>query len=134
MVYIPLFHRHELGRAFKGFWRSIRRGFKRGAAAEEEDDLDEDVHARLMRQNYIDVPEWVYLIVLLVFAAIGMIGVGIYPTGTSPVVLVFGLIVTLITLLPVGVVQAVTGIPVPTNVIAEFIGGAFVSGNANALM
>ncbi|ORX40104.1 OPT oligopeptide transporter protein-domain-containing protein [Kockovaella imperatae] len=132
IVYICLFHRHELGRAFQGFWRAVRKPFRKGA--EEDEALDEDIHCRLMRQNYVDVPEWVYAIVLLVFAAIGMIGVGIYPTQTSPVVLVFGIVVTLITLIPVGVIQAVTGIPVPTNVIAEFVGGAFVSGNANALM
>lgn len=129
-----LFHRHELSRAFKGFWRSVRSSFSRNAIPEEDDFLDEDIHARLMRQNYRDVPEWVYMVVLVLFAALGMIGVGIYPSETSPVVLVFGIIVTLLTLLPVGLIQSVTGIPVPTNVISEFIGGSFVSGNANALM
>ena len=106
---------------------------RRSTAPADEELLDEDVHARLMRQNYRDVPEYVYAAVLLVFAAIGMIGVGVYPSQTSPVVMVFGIVVTLITLLPVGLVQAVTGIPVPTNVISEFIGGAFVSGNANGM-
>ena len=104
------------------------------SSSDDEDLLGEDIHARLMRQNYRDVPEWVYMIVLLVFAAIGMIGVGVYKSDTSPVVMVFGIIMTLLTLLPVGLVQAVTGIPVPTNVLAEFIGGSLVSGNANALM
>jgi OPT family oligopeptide transporter len=108
--------------------------FKRNAAAEEDDDtFGEDIHCRLMRQ-YKDVPEWVYGILLVIFMVIGMVGVGIYPTDTSPVVLIFGIVVTLITIIPVGLVQAVTGIPVPTNVICEFVGGAFVAGNANALM
>lgn len=134
VTYILLFHRYELATASKGFWRSVRKTWRRNENADEvEDMLTDDIHARLMRQ-YKDVPEWVYLIVLLVFAAIGMIGVGIYPSETSPVVMVFGIIMTLITLLPVGLVQSVTGVPVPTNVIAEFIGGSFVEGNANALM
>jgi OPT family oligopeptide transporter len=133
--YVAIFHRHELGRAFRGLWRAVKNSFRRDSTAEDDlDTLGEDVHCRLMRENYRDVPEWVYLIVLLVFAAIGMIGVGVYPTGTSPVVMIFGIVVTLLTLLPVGLIQAVTGLPVPTNVIAEFIGGSFVSGNANALM
>jgi len=34
----------------------------------------------------------------------------------------------------VGLVQSVTGIQVAMNVLAEFIGGSFVEGNANALM
>lgn len=136
MTYVVLFHRHELAVASKGFWRSIKRTWKKNNVGTEETDqelLTEDIHAKLMK-NYKDVPEWVYLIVLLIFAAIGMIGVGIYPSQTSPVVLVFGIVVTLICLLPVGLIQSVTGIPVPTNVIAEFVGGSFVQGNANALM
>jgi OPT family oligopeptide transporter len=119
--------------AFKGAWKAAKGSFRRGSSEEDEDRLTEDIHCRLMRQ-YKDVPEWVYGIVLVVFAVIGMIGVGIYPTHTSPVVLIFGIVVTLLTILPVGLIQAVTGIPVPTNVISEFIGGSFVQGNANALM
>jgi OPT family oligopeptide transporter len=120
--------------AFSGAWRSAKRTFRRSSTTEDDEDiLGEDIHCRLMKQ-YRDVPEWVYALVLVIFAAIGMIGVGIYPTNTSPVVLIFGIVVTLITIIPVGLIQAVTGIPVPTNVISEFIGGSFVQGNANALM
>jgi len=135
VTYVILFHRHEVGRAFAGAWKATKRSFKRSSDNEEDEDdvLGEDIHCRLMKQ-YKDVPEWVYFILLLVFAAIGMIGVGIYPTHTSPVVMVFGIIMCLITIIPVGLIQAVTGLPVPTNVIAEFIGGSFVQGNANALM
>jgi hypothetical protein len=103
----------------------VKSSFRKTSPSAEDDEIDylgEDIHCRLMRQNYRDVPEWVYLCVLLIFAAIGMVGVGIYPTNTSPVVMVFGIVVTLITLLPVGLIQAVTGLPVPTNVIAEFVG------------
>jgi hypothetical protein len=62
---------------------------------------------------------------------IGMVGVGIYPTNTSPVVLIFGIIMPLIVIIPCGLIQAITGMPVPLNVLAEFIGGALVQGNAN---
>jgi hypothetical membrane protein len=75
-----------------------------------------------MRQNYKDVPEWIYFIVLVIAAAIGMVGIGIYPTQTSPVVVIFGIIMPLIALIPVGLVQSVTGIQVAMNVLAEFIG------------
>ncbi len=87
-----------------------------------------------MKQNYKEVPEWEYLIVLLISMVIGMVGVGIYPTNTSPVVLIFGIIMPLVTMIPCGLIQAVTGIPVPLNVLAEFIGGALTAGNANGLM
>ena len=87
-----------------------------------------------MRQNYKDVPEWVYLLVLVVFAVLGMVGVGVYPSQTSPVVVIYGIIMPLLCMIPCGIIQAVTGFTVPTNVLAEFIGGSFVEGNANALM
>ena len=102
--------------------------------SENEDDMTEDVHYRLMLKSYDEVPEWQYLIVLLVSMVLGMVGVGIYPTNTSPVVLIFGIIMPLIVIIPCGMIQAVTGIPVPLNVLAEFIGGSLVSGNANGLM
>jgi OPT family oligopeptide transporter len=87
-----------------------------------------------MKANYKDVPEWMYGIILLVSMVIGMIGIGIYPTDTSPVVVIFGIIMPLIALVPVGLVQSVTGIQVALNVLAEFIGGSFVEGNANGLI
>ena len=75
-----------------------------------------------MRKNYKDVPEWIYFIVLVIAATVGMVGIGIYPTQTSPVVVIFGIIMPLIALIPVGLVQSVTGIQVALNVLAEFIG------------
>ncbi|ORX33445.1 OPT oligopeptide transporter protein-domain-containing protein [Kockovaella imperatae] len=132
LVYIPLFHRHQVARAFKGFAKAVKASFRRGSDG-EQDLLDEDIHAKLMKE-YKDVPEWAYMILLVVFAAIGMIGVAIYPDDTSPVVMVFGIILCLLTMIPVGLITATTGVSVPTNVISEFIGGSLVSGNANALM
>ena len=129
-----LFHRHEISLAFAGLFRSVRNKLRRGSIQAEEEDLSEDIHYRLMRQNYKDVPEWVYLIVMVVSATIGMIGVGIYPSNTSPVVVIYGIIMPILCMVPCGIIQAVTGLTVPTNVIAEFIGGALNEGNADALM
>ena len=135
LTYVALFHRHDIAMAGRGFWKNVKRTFHfRDNDDETEDDLSEDVHFRLMQQNYKEVPEWHYAIVMLTSMAIGMVGVGIYPTNTSPVVLIFGIIFTLIVIIPCGLVQAVTGIPIPLNVLAEFIGGSLVEGNANGLM
>lgn len=119
---------------FRGLVKSARKTLKMREYSDDEDDLSEDVHYRLMQQNYKEVPEWQYLIVLLISMVIGMVGVGIYPTNTSPVVLIFGIIMPLIVMIPCGLIQAVTGIAVPLNVLAEFIGGALTEGNANGLM
>jgi hypothetical protein len=132
--YVILYHRQQIAHASRTVWRSALHAFRiRRWSEDDEENLDEDVHARLMRR-YTDVPEWVYTIVLVVAAAIGMIGIGIYPSDTSPVVVVFGIIMTFIAVIPIGLINSVTGIQVGTNVLAEFIGGSFVEGNANALM
>ena len=121
-----MYHRHEIALGFKSMWRNILR------KPEIEDDLSYDSHYRLM-QAYPEVPEWWYLSVLLLSAALGMIGVGAFKTNTNPVVIVYGVMMALVSFIPVGVVTAVTGIQVTMNVMAEFIGGSLVEGNAIAL-
>jgi hypothetical protein len=100
---------------------------------DDEDDLSEDVHFRLMKR-YPEVPEWWFGILLVIAMAIGMVSVGVYPTNTSPAVVVYGIIMPLIAILPCGYVQAVTGVAIPLQVLAQFIGGAFSGGNGVALM
>ena len=134
LSYVVMYHRSQIFAAGKLMWRSSLKTLRIRDYAEEEDELAEDIHYRLMRQNYKDVPEWVYFIMLCIAATIGMIGIGIYPTDTSPVVVIFGIIMPLLALIPVGLVQSVTVIKVALNVHAEFIGGAFVEGNANGLI
>lgn len=107
--------------------------FKKSAEHEDDDDLAEDIHYRLMK-HYPEAPEWWYLIVLVIAMVCGMVGVGVWPTHTSPVVVVYGIIMPLIAMIPCGLIQSVTGIAVPLQVLAQFIGGSFSGGNGIALM
>ena len=110
--------------AMKGF----RKAFKRNAVVEDdEDDLSEDIHVRLMKA-YPEVPEWWFAILLVIAMAIGMASVGAWPTNTSPVVVIYGIVMPLIAILPCGYVQAVTGIAIPLQVLAQFIGMSFRKG------
>lgn len=126
--YVIVYHRHEVGAGFKALWRSIRRQRQNT----EEEDLAEDVHWRLMKA-YPEVPEWWYMVSLVIAAALGMVGVGAWPTNTSVSVVIYGIVMALFAVIPVGLIAAVTGIQVTMNVLAEFIGGIMVSGNAIAL-
>jgi len=119
--YVILFHRHELAVGFK---RLIRR-----SKTIDGPDLSNDIHMRLMRR-YPEVPHWWYLSVLLAAMGCGFACVGAFPTFTTPAVVVYGLLMALICVVPVGMITAVTGIQVTLNVLAEFIGGAWVAGNA----
>jgi hypothetical protein len=96
-------------------WRSLKKTFrnpfkKRRQAVDGEDDEDdlffEDVHMRLMRA-YPEVPEWQYLIVLLIAMTCGMVGLGIYPTEVSPATVLFGVLMPLIVMVPCGLIQCV---------------------------
>lgn len=133
--YVILYHRRQVMSAGKQVWRSALHTLRiRKHVEEDEDEFAEDIHYKLMKANYKDVPEWMYAIILVTAAVIGMVGIGIYPTETSPVVVIFGIIMPLIALVPIGLIQSVTGIQVGMNVLAEFIGGSWVEGNANALI
>ncbi|KAJ7155159.1 OPT-domain-containing protein [Mycena filopes] len=97
-----LYHRHE-----------IVHGFRSILSRRKTSDLHRDVHTRLM-ESYKEVPEWQYLLVLVVAVIFGAIGVGVFPTHTSPAV-------------------SITNVQVTLNVLAETIGGSWFNGNATAM-
>lgn len=131
--YVLLYHRHEIAGGFKGFVRSFKKSLGRGNIDEDEDlDLGEDIHYRLMQQ-YKEVPEWWYLCVLLAALGLGIAGVAAYDTGVTPAVVVFGIIMAFIAVVPIGLVKAVTGMEITLNVLAEFIGGSIIPGDALAM-
>lgn len=47
--------------------------------------------------------------------------------------MLYGILLCLIFVIPIGVVAAMTGIEITLNVMAEFIGGMIVEGNALAM-
>lgn len=106
-------------------WNSFRK------KKDVENDRVLDVHNRLM-QSYKEVPEWWYMVVLVMSVAVGCAGLASYPTYTSPAVVIYGLILCLIFLIPTGIIFAMTGVQIALDVIAEFIGGSFFQGNAIA--
>ena len=91
-----------------------------------------DIHTRLMR-SYDEVPEWAYLIVLCVSIGIGAAGVAVYPTNTSPAVVLSGVSLAVIFCIPCGIIMATTNVEVTLNIIAEFIGSLWFPGNATAM-
>lgn len=131
ITYTLLYHRHEMSMAFKQSWRGFKRSLKRGKGEDDEEEVNlaEDVHMRLMRA-YPEVPEWWYLIIFLISFAVGIVGIAAFPTGVSPAIVLFGVVLALIFTIPTGLVSAVTGGNITLNVFAEFVGGALVPGDA----
>ena len=128
LTYAALYHHHEITMGFKALFGSFRRN--KTEVVEEEQHVD--VHNRLMRK-YPEVPEWWYLLCLVGAIACGIGGIVGWDTETSPGVIFYGLALCLVFVVPVGIIKAMTGIEVTLNVLAEFIGGSFVQGNALAM-
>ena len=81
----------------------------------------------------IEAPEWYYLICLLAAIGFGCAGIAGWQTFTSVGVVFYGLALCLIFVVPIGIIKAITGMEVTLNVLAEFIGGSWVAGNALAM-
>ncbi|KAK0191685.1 OPT-domain-containing protein [Armillaria mellea] len=116
-----LYHRREIAMGFKSLWK--RKPLK-------EDKFD--IHSKLMGA-YDEVPEWQYLCVLAVSVALGAVGVGAYPTSTTPAVVLYGILLAIIFCIPIGIIASITNVQVTLNVLAEFFGGLWFPGNANAM-
>ncbi|KAK3372999.1 OPT oligopeptide transporter protein-domain-containing protein [Lasiosphaeria ovina] len=130
VAYGVLYHRREITMGLRDAWNSIKP--KKNRKVENERKTDLDVHNRLMKV-YKEVPEWWYMICLAISIAIGMIGIACWPTHTTPWVVLYGIALCLVFMVPIGIIAAMTGIEVTLNVLAEFIGGVWVEGNAIAM-
>lgn len=119
--YAFLYHRHEITMGFKNLFRKGKRH-----------EAYPDVHNKLMAA-YPEVSEWWYFAVLCFAITCGCCGIGLWETYTTPAVVIYGIIMCAIAVIPIGIIYAITGLQVTLNVLAEFIGGAWVAGNALAM-
>lgn len=116
MTHTLLYNRHELILGtrgmindFKGWWARMR-----GMAVEgEEINAGDDIHYRLMKA-YPEVPEWWFIIVVLASMVVSFCCLGIY-TPVSPAVVMIAPILTVIFIIPVGIVTAVSGLEPSLN-------------------
>lgn len=147
VTHVILYHRYELAMGFKNLWQGMKWKKKNADADADANttvitDADgtvrsndgeyQDVHNRLMAA-YPEVSEWWYLGTLIISVVFGIVGIAVWPTYTSVGVVFYGILLCLIFVIPVGIVNAMTGIEVTLNVLAEFIGGMIVEGNALAM-
>ncbi|KAK0739454.1 OPT oligopeptide transporter protein-domain-containing protein [Apiosordaria backusii] len=139
VTYAALYHRLEIMLGLRDLWCKAKLGMRKwrnkNATSEKTDEEDVDlldVHNRLMRA-YPEVPEWWYMILLAIAIALGMTGIAAWPTNTTPFVVLYGIALCLVFVVPIGIIAAMTGVEVTLNVIAEFIGGVWVEGNAIAM-
>ncbi|KAJ7900254.1 small oligopeptide transporter, partial [Mycena olivaceomarginata] len=92
-----------------------------------------DIHARLM-SKYPQVPQWWYAVLCLSMVVLGIISIEVWPTGTPVWALVVALVLAFAYVVPVGIIQAITGQQVELNVFTELIVGYAVPGHPIAMM
>lgn len=110
VTYGALYHWREISMGFKSFFNSFRKNKNEIA----DDQLD--VHNRLMKA-YKEVPEWWYMIVLLGSIAVGVAGIAHWPTNTTPAVVIYGVVMCLLFIIPIGIINAITGTSLPKPLI-----------------
>ena len=133
MTHTALFNWYEVSYGFKGALIAVKRFLKRSTEEDKDrEELELDIHTRLMRK-YPEVPEWWYMIMLVIALVLGFVGVGAWQTYTTPAVVIFGYALSFVFMIPVGIVTAITGTQVTLNVLAELVGGAVAPGNPLAM-
>ena len=123
-----LYHHQQIRMGFRDLINSLCPSKKH--LADRSHSLD--VHTRLM-VAYSEVPEWWYMVCLGLAIILGCVAIACWPTYTSVGVVFYGIALCLIFVIPIGIIDAVTGVQVSLNVLAEFIGGSWVEGNAVAM-
>ncbi|KAK9475197.1 OPT oligopeptide transporter protein-domain-containing protein [Dipodascopsis tothii] len=93
----------------------------------------DDPHSRMMR-NYREVPDWWFLIVLVVSLVLSIVCIKIYPTNTPVWALFVIILVNFVFLIPLTIIYSTTGFSFGLNVLCELIVGYALPGNGQALM
>ncbi|PHH78220.1 hypothetical protein CDD80_7174 [Ophiocordyceps camponoti-rufipedis] len=139
ITHVLLYHRPQMIMGFKSIFKSLRCAFfrkkkktDRSAGNAREEEKYPDVHNRLM-SAYAEIPEWWFCLILAISMILGILGIVLWPTYTSPAVVLYGILLCLLFIVPIGVTVSMTGMEITLNVLAEFIGGVIVEGNALAM-
>ncbi|KAJ3007824.1 hypothetical protein HKX48_008912 [Thoreauomyces humboldtii] len=120
LAHIALWYGPQIRRQFN----EMRKGLGRG---------DKDIHNHFMRA-YPEVPEWFYAAIFVVFVVV-MIVVGEKTVFTIPWwATLLSIAIAAIFLIPIGIVQAITGQQIGLNVITEFVAGLLMPGKIVAVM
>ncbi|KAF8625334.1 hypothetical protein AX17_006876 [Amanita inopinata Kibby_2008] len=109
------------------FWKPIRLHFRRSLQEQP------DIHAQLMAK-YPQVPEWYYACIFAITFAFACVCILVWPSGMTVWALVIALLISIVYIIPIGMIQAVTNRQVGLNVITELIVGFMIPGRPNAMM
>lgn len=126
-IYVLLTDYKHIKHSCKGLWQSIR-SFKKSTY-----DGFDDAFSTSMRA-YKEVPEWAFMIVLVISLILSILCVKVYPTETPVWGIFFALGINFVFLIPLTFIYSITGFSFGLNVLVELIVGYALPGNGIALM
>ncbi|KAM0748121.1 OPT oligopeptide transporter [Meredithblackwellia eburnea MCA 4105] len=95
--------------------------------------LYNDVHNRLMLK-YREVPEWWYFTILAITLVMAIVHSEVYNTGLPVWAIFLCLTISIVTVIPYGLIVAVSNVEITNNVVGEMIAGYTFAGNPLATM
>ncbi|CAK7896647.1 oligopeptide transporter 2 [[Candida] anglica] len=87
-----------------------------------------------MMSRYNEVPDWYFLVVLILSVVLAIVCFVIYPTGTPVWSIFFAIGISLIFLIPITILASTTTFSFGLNVIVEIILGYIIPGNPQAML
>ncbi|KAI8613863.1 OPT oligopeptide transporter protein-domain-containing protein [Chytriomyces sp. MP71] len=97
-------------------------------------DLDkEDIHCQLM-DAYPEVPEWWYYLTMLVTIILGMVTCEVGGFELPWWGVIIAVILALVSIIPIGTIQAISGQQIGLNVMSEFLMGLILPGRISAVI
>ncbi|KAK7208274.1 OPT oligopeptide transporter protein-domain-containing protein [Myxozyma melibiosi] len=127
VVYIGLAEWRALKERFAGFYKALR---YRGRS--NFDNYD-DALCRLMRA-YPEVPDWWYLIILVLSLVFGIIACVVYPTNTPWWSIIVIIVICIFLIFPSAIIFSITGYELGFNDIAIVVAGYMIPEHAIANM
>ncbi|KAK9384417.1 OPT oligopeptide transporter protein-domain-containing protein [Lipomyces mesembrius] len=109
----------------KEFWKGLR--YRKSAF----EDRKYDIFSKKM-SKYKEVPDWCYLLVTVISFVLAVISLVIYPTNTKWWGLLIVALVDAVCLIPLGIIQGITGYQVGLWMLPEIIAGYLFPGNGVA--
>jgi OPT family small oligopeptide transporter len=116
VVHTALYQREEIWARFK-----------------QSRERDDDIHNRLMAK-YKECPEWWYQVIFVAMIVLSFVTALYWKTGMTWWTLALSLIIACVFALPIGMIQAISGIGVGLNVFTEFIIGYVTPGRPIAMV
>ncbi|RDW61371.1 hypothetical protein BP5796_11263 [Coleophoma crateriformis] len=108
----------------KGIWRIFKITWKEKGAFSAQN----DIHSRQM-SKYKEVPEWVFVLIGVIAAALGFASLYAWPTNTTGWVIPIGFLMSAVLIIPIGMVVAITAYELSLDIVFTIVGGYLFLGN-----